>query len=198
MHISKKELTTMNGKRRLNIVNSLSGLKPAILIGTISENNIPNVAIFSSVFHVESNPPLIGFIQHPVEGIRNTYDNIVKTTYYTINHVHESFIEKAHQTSAKYSKDISEFDKVALNDEYLLGFKAPFVKESQLKIALKLVETINIQTNETNLIIGEVQHVILPENALTVEGYIDFSTFNGVTVSGLKSYYRVEKIQDFP
>lgn len=199
MHITKNDLQNMHRKRRLNIVNSLSGLKPAILIGSISEKKIPNLAIFSSVFHVGSNPALIGFIQRPVEEVpRNTYQNILKTGSYTINHIHESFIEKAHQTAAKFRDDVSEFDKVALTAEYLSNFEAPFVKESQIKMAMKLVENIQIQANKTKLIIGEIQHIVVPDIVLSNEGYVDYSKLDGVSISGLNSYYRVEKISDLP
>ena len=44
--------------RRLNLINSVTGIKPANLIGTISEAGVPNLAIFSSVFHLGTNPAL--------------------------------------------------------------------------------------------------------------------------------------------
>ena len=65
MYFNKKDLEEIGNVKRLNIVNSITGIKPANLIGTISKNKISNVAIFSSVVHLGSNPALIGVIVRP-------------------------------------------------------------------------------------------------------------------------------------
>ena len=57
------------------------------LIATKSNDGFPNVAVFSSVTHLGSNPPLLGFITRPAFVPRNTYENIRKTGIYTINHI---------------------------------------------------------------------------------------------------------------
>ncbi|HBF47730.1 MAG TPA: flavin oxidoreductase, partial [Shewanella frigidimarina] len=41
---------------------------------------------------------------------RHTFENIMQTGLYTINHVNQSIYEQAHQTSARYDKDESEFE----------------------------------------------------------------------------------------
>ena len=98
--------------------------------------------------------------------------------YYTINHVGESFVKNAHYTSAKFDSDISEFKACGLTEEYLNDFKAPFVKESAIKIGMKYVESIPIEINGTILVIGEVEHIHLPENVLNTKGYIDLEKAN--------------------
>ena len=60
--ITKDELFYMSKVPRLNLVNCVTGYKSANLIGTISTEGIQNVAIFSSVTHLGTEPPLIGFI----------------------------------------------------------------------------------------------------------------------------------------
>ena len=50
---------------RLNLINSITGVKPSNLIGTKSKDGFSNLAIFSSVVHLGSKPPLIGFITRP-------------------------------------------------------------------------------------------------------------------------------------
>ena len=59
---TKDELFYMSKIPRLNLLNCVSGYKSANLIGTVSKENVLNVAIFSSVTHLGSEPPLIGFI----------------------------------------------------------------------------------------------------------------------------------------
>ena len=75
---SDEDIIHMPKVRRLNIINSITGIKPANLIGTMIKNNL-NLAIFSSVVHLGSNPALIGFILRPQQKIRrHTYENIIQ------------------------------------------------------------------------------------------------------------------------
>lgn len=199
MYFNKKDLEEIGNVKRLNIVNSITGIKPANLIGTISKDKKPNVAIFSSVVHLGSNPALIGVIMRPTGEVpRNTYENILDNGHYTINHIGEEFIKNAHYTSAKFDANTSEFETCDLTEEYLTDFEAPFVKESALKIGLRHLESIPIERNGTMLVIGEVEHVIIPDKALNKKGYIDLEEANTTGISGLNSYYKLEKITSFP
>mgnify|MGYP000150110294 CR=1 FL=1 len=146
MYWSKEDIINTNKIKRLNLINSVSGTKSANLIGSKSESGQENLAIFSSVIHLGSNPALLGFVLRPDKDVRrHTYDNIIASESYTINSIHASFIDKAHYTSAKFSVDESEFEKCKLEAQYLNEFNAPFVKASKLKMALKLQEVVDIQ-----------------------------------------------------
>lgn len=199
MHLTREDIQNTERIKRLNIINSITGIKPANLIGTVSGDGKTNLAIFSSVIHLGSNPALIGFILRPDrEAGQHTYDNIRENIFYTINHIHESFIEQAHYTSAKFKREESEFDTCALTEEYAGDFTAPFVKESTLKMGMKLAEIIPIERNGTVLIIGEVEHLMIPDAAVDEQGQIDLSQPDDVGISGLNTYYRLEKIAQFP
>ena len=52
MKLVKTEIDNLELKRKLNLINSISGIKPANLIATRSEAGEDNVAIFSSVIHL--------------------------------------------------------------------------------------------------------------------------------------------------
>lgn len=196
---NRTELDNLEKRMRANLINSLSGYKSANLIGTVSAAGVNNLAIFSSVVHLGANPPLLGFIMRPVGEVeRHTYANITETGVYTINHVHENFVEKAHFTSAKFERNESEFEKCGLTAEFIAGFAAPFVAESKIKIGLKFVEEIPIKLNKTILVIGEILHIILPENALLEGGNVDLNAVADVAISSLDTYHKVEKIETFP
>ena len=92
---------------RANFINSLTGFKSVNLIGTVNELGQTNLGIFSSIVHIGSNPPLVGYINRPVKAAPHTLANINATKVYTINHIHPSFVQQAHQTSAKYEAGIS-------------------------------------------------------------------------------------------
>ena len=199
IHLNKQEIKSKGRIERLNLINSITGIKPANLIGTISAEGEPNLAIFSSVVHLGSDPAILGFNVRPSGPVRrHTLENILSTGWYTINHVHQSFIEQAHYTSVKFDKGVSEFDKCGFTEQYLEDFKAPFVKESRLKIAMKFCEQLPISINDTCLIIGEVQHLILPDDAVDHEGHVNLSVSESVGISGLNSYYQLNKLDQFP
>ncbi|MEM0940273.1 MAG: flavin reductase [Bacteroidota bacterium] len=199
MHLTKEDIQKLDRKRRLNIVNSVTGIKPANLIGTISSNCHPNVAIFSSVVHLGSNPALLGFVTRPTREVhRHTYENLKEIGYYTINQVPITIIEKAHYTSAKLEREESEFHRMRLEEEYFPDFKAPFVKESRLKIGMKFEQEIPIPINGTILIIGAIIHLQIEDEAVNNNGYINLELINTAGISGLNSYYKLKFLESFP
>lgn len=198
MIYTKKDIEELDTVTRLKIINSVTGIKPANLIGTINKEGQTNLAIFSSIVHMGSNPSLLGFISRPqADDSGHTYKNIKENGCYTINHIHPAFIKQAHYTSAKFKADISEFERCNLNEEYNDNFKAPFVKESTFKMGMSFKQAIDIELNGTLLIIGEVEHLIIPDNAI-VDNDIDLEITNSVGISGLNSYYTLNKIEKHP
>ena len=197
--IEIKAIQDMDRIKRLNLINSISGISPANLVGTISNDLTENLSIFSSVIHIGSNPPLMGFILRPTENNRrDTYENIIKTNKFTINHIHSDMIQKSHYTSVKFKKNESEFLKCKLTAEYLNNFQAPYVKESYVKIGLNLDDIQLIKSNGCRLIIGRVERIYAPDSAIHMNGNIQLELLNSVGVSGLNTYYSLNKIAEYP
>ena len=193
-HFTGDDILNMEARKRAAFMNSLSGFKSASLIGTIDKDNNTNLAIFSSVIHLGSNPALVGFVNRPDSVERHTFENIMQTSLFTINHINKAIFKKAHQTSARYPKNISEFDAAGLTIEYINEFKAPFVKESQIKYGLEFIEKHELKINGTILVIGKVVEVILPESCLLSDGAIDIEMAETIAISGLDSYHATNKI----
>lgn len=187
-YISNEELDNLHHIYRINLINSCSGYKSANLIGTKSSNGIENVAVFSSVTHIGSNPPMLGFFCRPTTVLRNTYENIKSTGYYTINHIHFPILEDAHHTSAKYDAQISEFDKTNLISEYKNEFNAPFVKGAPLQLAMEYVEEYFIKANDTILVIGKIIGLHLNDDLLEDDGFINLSKAQVAAINGLDGY----------
>lgn len=196
-HLTATDIRNLEKFYRANLINSISGYKSANLIGTISKDGKTNLAVFSSVVHLGSDPALLGMIVRPATVPRHTYENIMETKVYTINHIHESFVEKAHFTSAKFERDVSEFDTCKLTPEYLEGFSAPFVQESQVKIGMALLEEVPIAHNGTILMIGKVEHVLLPQEIISDDGQAQLEKVKDVCISGLESYNSVNALKKF-
>ena len=131
------QLMKMDQQHRAHLINSVGGFKSVCLIGTIDSRGHTNLAIFNSIVHIGANPPLISFIMRPDSVERHTLANILSTGQYTINHLNETIFKQAHQTSAKYPKEISEFDATGLTPEFKNNFVAPFVKESNIQLSIE-------------------------------------------------------------
>ena len=183
----------MGTRYRTNFINSLSGPRVVHLIGTTSGRGVENLAIFSSVFHIGADPALLGMISRPDRVERHTLENIRESGVYTINLVTADFFEKAHQTSARYSRDVSEFDATGLTSELVDGCLAPFVRESPLKMALNFREEVPIELNGTHLIIGEIMEIHVDGGIIDNEGRVDVFSLDPIVCVGLDTYGKVDR-----
>lgn len=189
LHLRRQDFDDLDHLYRINLMNSCSGFKSANLIGTKSNDGIPNVAVFSSVTHLGSNPPLLGIVFRPVSDVpRNTYENIKETGQFTVNHIHLDIIEQAHHTSAKYDKRISEFDITELEEEYKNNWHAPFVKGAPIQMALTYCEEYKIKANNTIQLIAEIKDLYIIDDILEQDGFINLSKANVVAINGLDGY----------
>ena len=189
IHFKRQDFEALDHVYRINLINSCSGFKSANLLGTKSNAGAPNVAVFSSVTHLGSKPPLLGVIFRPVSDVpRNTYENIIETGQFTVNHIDMPIIEDAHHTSAKYAKEVSEFGMTNLVEEYKNEWHAPFVKNAPIQIALTYCEEYLIKSNNCIQLIGEIKDLYIREDLLEADGFINLSKGNVVAINGLDGY----------
>jgi len=193
-HFSLHEIMSLESRYRASLINSLGGFKSVCLIGTNNKQQQTNLAIFNSFVHIGANPPLIGFVVRPDSVDRHTLENILETNFYTINHITKSSYKKAHQTSARYPKEVSEFTASGLTEHYEANFFAPFVKESLIKIGVEFKEKVDFKINGTIFIIGEIKHLYFPEDILNNDGFLDLEKAGTITCSGLDSYHTTQKL----
>ncbi|TAE44770.1 MAG: flavin oxidoreductase, partial [Bacteroidetes bacterium] len=116
--ISGDEIAAMEREFRRNFVNGLSGFKSLNLAGTVSATGQTNLAIMNSAMHVGADPPLMGLLIRPAVTPRHTLQNLLETGFFTLNHVTEALYVQAHQTSARYPAEVSEFEAVGLTPCY--------------------------------------------------------------------------------
>lgn len=195
IHLNSLDIQQIEHRKRTALINSLSGFKSLNLIGTVSRENETNLAVFNSVIHLGADPALMGFISRPHSVERHTIENIQQTKFFTINHITADIFEKAHQTSARYPREQSEFEAVGLTAVYKNNFAAPFVKESKIQIGLELKETMAVKSNDTLLIIGEIMDLYFPENIWLEEGVLDIEKAETITGSALDGYHTTKLIK---
>ena len=198
IHYSKEDIHEMDKVFRLNLINSCTGFKSANLLGTKSTHGTPNVAVFSSITHLGSNPPLIGFVLRPTTVPRDTYKNIKDTGLFTVNHIHSEIIADAHHTSAKYPAEVSEFLQTKLEEEYLDDFYAPFVKNAKIRLACRFLNEYEIKENNTLLLVSEIEHLYVNQNIQEEDGWLNLENAKTVTINGLDGYAKPQLLDRFP
>ncbi len=189
-----KDFDNMDKRDRARFINSLSGFKSLCLVGSKDKNGKTNLAPISSVFHIGADPALMGMIFRPHSTPRHSLENIIETNSFTLNHVHKDILHSAHQASARYDKEESEFIQTNLEEEYLNGFYAPFVKDSRLKLGLKYEEHQTLKINNTVLLIASIDFVSLSKDFLRKDMSVDIERAGTLTVSGLDCYHETTQV----
>ncbi len=196
-HISKDDISKMEKVQRLNLINSCTGYKSANLIATKSIEGIENVAVFSSITHLGSNPAMLGFIVRPTTVPRDTYKNIKETGYFSVNHITSEMIVDAHHTSADYGATISEFDKTNLEPEYKSDINFPFVKNAPVQLLCKYLNEYHILENDTIHVIATIENIFFNENLEHKDGWLQLDQGDVVAINGLDGYCLPKLIDRF-
>ena len=197
IEFTKEDVLGLPKINRLNLINSCTGYKSANLIGTKSKDGKSNVAVFSSVTHLGSEPALLGFILRPATVPRNSYTNMKETGYFTLNHITEEIIAQAHQTSAAYDFDVSEFDITGLKEEYRNGIHEPFVAKSPVQILCKYLTEYEIKENNCIHVLASIETIFCDEELVTKDNWLQLEKGNVVAINGLDGYCLPKLIDRF-
>ena len=173
--ITKAQLAELDYVPRANLVNSITGYKSANLIATADLQGRTNVAVFSSVTHFGSNPPIVGHVTRPTSVARHTYDNIKEVPEVTINIVNYAMVEQMSLASTEYDKGINEFDKSGLTQEPSEVVRPPRVLESPVSFECAVDQVIELgdQGGAGNLVIARVLKMHVREEFLKADGKLD-------------------------
>ncbi|MFT5717324.1 MAG: flavin reductase (DIM6/NTAB) family NADH-FMN oxidoreductase RutF [Oleiphilaceae bacterium] len=194
MKFTQHDINALDNHERALFINSLSGFKSANLVGTANAAKHSNLAIVSSVVHLGANPPLLGMVMRPQSEPRGTLGNIIDTGVYTLNHVNVDIYEQAHQTSARYPDDVSEFDEVGLTEQWNDSFNAPFVQESNIKIAMEFRERHSLAINGTEFVIGEIVSIEMPDGIVAEDGFVSLEKAGTLAISSLDTYHSTQTL----
>ncbi len=197
MRFTDSELAQLPSRYRANLLNTITGYKAANLIGSRSVKGINNLAIFNSVMHMGSNPPLLGILFRPLTVRRDTYENIKTTGYFTVNAIDKAIYRQAHQTAAKYEEEISEFEETGLSEEYINGFPAPFVKKSPIQLGCTFENEYPIAENGTLLLLGAIKLVAFRDAMQQADGTLALDKAGIMSTVGLDGYALPEILDRF-
>jgi len=198
MILTEADYQGMEKLARVQLATSLPGPKPISLVGTRGLDGRANLAPFSSITHLGSSPLLIGIVTRPATVDRHTLRNILDTKSWTLNQVTETTYQQAHQCSARYPNNVSEFDAAGLTELTYEGITAPFVAQCPIRYALTLEDVIDIPTNNTKLIVGKVTLIDLPDSSLSSAGDLDLSALGSIASTALDTYLSISPLAKLP
>jgi len=189
IHYNSADIANMDRFYRGNLINSVTGFKSANLLATQSKSGIDNVAIFSSVTHLGSDPAMFTFVQRPLgHGVGHTYENLIATGQITLNHIHLGLTNKAHQSSAKYDEDVSEFEQLQMEKEFKKGITAPFVRSAQIQIAASYENEYYIKENRCIIVVCRITDVFLADGLQLEDGFVNLEKAGTMAINGLDAY----------
>lgn len=194
---SEQRFKELDERYRKNLVNSLLGARPAVLIATANAQGMTNLAVFSQIVHVGANPPLCGILFRPDSVERHTLTNIRETGWFSLNLLPSEFAEQVHQTSARYGADISEFDAVGLEPEFHTDYLAPTVKHAHIKAICQLKEEFPVVSNGTILVVGAIKWIDIEDECLRSDGSVNHYSGKSLAVCGLDDYASLQQVARF-
>lgn len=124
---------------------------PVVLVSTISNDDIYNVAPFAMFMNCSTNPAMIAIAISPKT---DTYCNIKKTKEFVIGIPKEDMLEKLYKTGEKLDKNISEFDTANLTPYSSNKVNCKRIEECLVNIDCVLEK--EIETGNHHIIVGKV------------------------------------------
>lgn len=198
MHATTSTFQSWDAKYRLCFFHSALGPRSPWLIGTQSQAGVENLAIFSNVIHLGSNPPFVGVKFRPLAGARHTYHNLKANGACSLNLVPWPLVEQAHQTQLNVAEDVSEFELAGIAKAPCMHVKAPRVAQAALTLECTYEEEHRINANDTLLVVLAVQAVHVVNEAIDATGFIDHTRLGSAYVIGLEGYSQVQNVTRLP
>ena len=171
--------------------------RPIVLISTIGEEGIFNVAPFATITRPSMKPPLLGFeISTRRDGRKkDTIRNIEFSKDFVVNCVDENIAEAMNKASADYPSDVDEFEVTGLTPMKADKVKAPIVGESPVSFECRLFQILQFgePPRISQFVIGEVviAHV---RDDLWIDGGIDPRKLKAIGRLGTDLYCRTTDI----
>ena len=186
---TREDLERWPSRKRARTVNSLSGFKSATLVGSADPAGVHNLSVVSSVVHLGSSPAQMGMVLRPPGDDAHTYKNLKATGQCTFNHIGVSWVAQAHQCSARYPAEESEFEAVGLTP---CGGEGPWNaragSEASVRMGLKIAEDM-VLPNRCHFMVLDVQWVEVDERTVAEDGYVDLGRAGTTAISGLDGYH---------
>ena len=131
--------------------------RPIVLVSTLDEEGIYNVAPFSSCTTVATLPPMLCIAAGPYKGRKkDTVRNIELTHDFVVNIPDEKLADKVLITAQPFPPEIDEFREAGLTALPGIEVTAPRVAEAPVQIECRLEKILELGEIPDYLIIGRI------------------------------------------
>ena len=152
----------------------------------------PQCGELGGSFGLESSPNGHGL--RPPGDDAHTYKNLKATGQCTFNHIGVDWVTQAHQCSARYPAEVSEFEAVGLTPCGVKdAWNAPAVSEARVRTGLTLAQDM-VLPNRCHFMVLDVQWVEVDECTVAEDGYVDLGRAGTAAISGLDGYHDTQHL----
>ncbi|TFB22033.1 flavin reductase family protein [Filobacillus milosensis] len=174
----------LSGKENYKLLSGSVIPRPIAFVTSLNEKGILNAAPFSFFNMVSGTPPLIVLSVGRVKGEikKHTAKNILSGKEFVVHILDMNLLEQMNQTSAPYSEDVSEIERVGLNTVDSDLIKVPGVKESKVRLECQLFQHIPLGEDgnyNNDLFLGKVIRYHIDEQ-ICEDGKINAENLNPI------------------
>jgi len=174
--------------------------RPIAFVSTVSPDGKLNAAPFSFFSGLSSSPPSLTIAIGKKKGDvkKDTLINIEATGEFVVNVVTGDMAEAMVKCSGEYPYGENELEISGLQSIASDLVKAPRIKESPIQMECRLLETVNIQSIPSTLVIGEILifHIddkVLKDGSMDMESLQPLARLHEDRYSGLTESFSIPR-----
>ncbi|OUR77823.1 hypothetical protein A9Q83_09925 [Alphaproteobacteria bacterium 46_93_T64] len=180
-----------------NPFKALIAPRPIGWVSSKNEKGELNLAPFSFFNAMSDNPPtvVLGFSgNHSEGGPKDTFANITALGEFVCNIVTYEIRDAMNATSEMVNRSVNEFDLANLTAAPSNIVGVPRVQESPVNMECKLLQVIDLPSNDANspnrMVLGQVLGIHISDSIIT-EGMVDMTKYHPLARLGYKDYTAV-------
>jgi flavin reductase (DIM6/NTAB) family NADH-FMN oxidoreductase RutF len=169
--------------------------RPIGWISTMSRSGVVNLAPYSFFNTVSANPPYVLFSSHPR---KHSQINAEETGEFVVNMATWDLREVMNASSAEFTADVSEPERVGIDMAACVHVKPPRVARSPVVLECKYNTTVRLtgsdgRVNPSSIVFGEVVGVHIDDSVI-VDGRIDVVKMRPIARLGYMDYTLVDEL----
>ena len=201
--MSSFDPTITETKTIAKILNGAIIPRPIAFVISMSAEGIINASPFSYFNAISSNPPMLMISVNRKNGLmKDTARNILETRQFVVHIVDPTIIRDVNQTSASLPYGESELDNSSLTLRPSEIVAVPSVKQAKVTFEVTF-EDHQVYGNEkgtgTDVFIGRVVNIVIDDDLIDENNYVDFEKLNpvgrlsGTNYSVLGEHFSLER-----
>lgn len=185
---------TLSPRDAYNILVGAVVPRPIAFVTSMNDRNIVNAAPYSFFNALTGSPPLIMISVGRKKGqMKHTTENILRQKEFVVNLVTDELVHSMNISSADFPEGMSEIDQAKLTLVASTVIRTPRIATSKVNCECVLYKHLEIGTDPTDLIIGEVVQFHVKDE-LYSNGAIDQGKLRPIARMGGNFYSRTNDL----